>query len=95
MWMERRALAAAFDMEGGFNDVALLLMPGAQEAEVIAALDQILQPYGGWGAIPRALQLSNWSVENELKGLQGAGVAIPAVSLRWPRSCSTSFSAGS
>ncbi len=81
MWMERRALAAAFDMEGGFNDVALLLMPGAQEAEVIAALDQILQPYGGWGAIPRALQLSNWSVENELKGLQGAGVAIPAVFL--------------
>ena len=29
-WMERRALAAAFDMEGGFNDVALSLMPGAR-----------------------------------------------------------------
>lgn len=80
-WMERRALAAAFDMEGGFNDVALLLMPGAEEEAVIADLDELLRPYGGWGAIPRALQLSNWSVENELKGLEGAGVAIPAVFL--------------
>ena len=23
LWMERRALASAFDMEGGFNDVSL------------------------------------------------------------------------
>ena len=28
-WMERRALGAAFDMEGGFNDVSLQVMPGA------------------------------------------------------------------
>ena len=34
--MDGRALAAAFDMEGGFNDVALTLLPGASEAEVIA-----------------------------------------------------------
>lgn len=80
-WMERRALAAAFDMEGGFNDVALLLMPEVRPEAVIRELDELLQPYGGWGAIPRALQLSHWSVENELKGLQGAGIAIPMVFL--------------
>ncbi len=80
-WMERRALAAAFDMEGGFNDVALLLMPGARPEPVIQELDPLLEPYGGWGAIPRALQLSHWSVENELKGLQGAGIVIPMVFL--------------
>ncbi len=80
-WMERRALAAAFDMEGGFNDVALLLMPGTRPEAVIEDLDRLLRPYGGWGAIPRALQLSHWSVENELKGLQGAGVVIPMVFL--------------
>jgi putative ABC transport system permease protein len=56
-WMENRALAAVFDMEGGFNDVALKLMPGASTDEVIARLDAILQPYGGPGAQPRALQL--------------------------------------
>lgn len=80
-WMERRALAAAFDMEGGFNDVALLLMPGTRPEAVIDDLDQLLRPYGGWGAIPRALQLSHWSVDNELKGLQGAGIAVPVVFL--------------
>lgn len=80
-WMERRALAAAFDMEGGFNDVALMLMPGAQVEAVIDDLDVLLKPYGGWGAIPRALQLSHWSVENELQGLQGAGIVIPMVFL--------------
>ncbi len=80
-WMERRALASAFDMEGAFNDVALLLMPGAIEKDVISRLDDLLRPYGGWGAIPRDLQLSHWSVDNELKGLQSAGVAIPMVFL--------------
>ena len=35
-WMERRALASAFDMEGGFNDVALALSPGASVEAVIA-----------------------------------------------------------
>ncbi len=29
-WMDRRALAAAFDMEGGFNDVAVALAPGSR-----------------------------------------------------------------
>ena len=80
-WMERRALAAAFDMEGGFNDVALTLMPGTEPDAVIDDLDDLLRPYGGWGAIPRALQLSHWSVDNELKGLQGAGIVIPMVFL--------------
>ena len=80
-WMERRALAAAFDMEGGFNDVALLLMPEAQPEAVIQELDDLLRPYGGWGAIPRDLQLSHWSVEQELSGLQGAGLIIPLIFL--------------
>ncbi len=80
-WMERRALAAAFDMEGGFNDVTLLLMPGTQSEQVIQELDELLKPYGGWGAIPRDLQLSHWSIENELQGMQVAGVAVPLVFL--------------
>ena len=80
-WMGRRALAAAFDMEGGFNDVSLLLRPGAQEERVIQELDELLRPYGGWGAIPRDLQLSHWSVQNELNGIRVAGVIIPVVFL--------------
>jgi putative ABC transport system permease protein len=81
LWMDRRALATAFDMEGGFNDVALALSPGAQEASVIEALDRLLQPYGGFGAIPRALQISHWTIANELAQLRGMGLAIPLIFL--------------
>src|SRR5262249_39593471 len=49
LWMERRALASAFDMEGGFNDVALRLMPGASMPDVLADLDRTLEPWGGLG----------------------------------------------
>ena len=80
-WMERRALASAFDMEGGFNDVALALSPGASVEEVIARLDRLLEPYGGRGAIPRALQLSHWTLENELSQLQTFGFILPLIFL--------------
>jgi len=78
-WMERRALAAAFDLEGGFNDVSLSLMRGAQVDEVIDRLDRLLEPYGALGAIPRSLQLSHWSVDSELRGLEGAGLIVPVI----------------
>jgi putative ABC transport system permease protein len=81
VWMNKRALAAAFDMEGGFNDVALTLAPGASAGDVIERLDHLLEPYGGRGAIPRALQLSHWTVENELSQLQTFGFLLPLIFL--------------
>jgi putative ABC transport system permease protein len=80
-WMDRQALGAAFDMEGGFNDVVLRLAPGTSSEETIARLDRLLEPYGGLGAIPRALQLSHWTVENELAQLQSFGFMLPLVFL--------------
>jgi putative ABC transport system permease protein len=80
-WMDRQALGAAFDMEGGFNDVVLTLSPGIAADEIISQLDRILEPYGGLGAIPRALQLSHWTIENELAQLQSFGFLIPLVFL--------------
>ena len=80
-WMEEKALAAAFDMEGGFNDVVLDVAAGASEAEVISRLDRILEPYGGLGAIPRALQMSHWTVDNELAQLQSFGFMLPLIFL--------------
>ena len=80
-WMDKRALAAAFDMEGGFNDVTLAVAPGASTEEIISRLDRLLEPYGGLGAIPRALQLSHWTVENELAQLQSFGFLLPFIFL--------------
>jgi putative ABC transport system permease protein len=81
LWMEQRALASAFDMEGGFNDVALTLAAGASADEVMLRLDRLLEPYGGRGAIPRALQLSHWTLENELAQLQNFGFILPMIFL--------------
>jgi putative ABC transport system permease protein len=80
-WMEGRALAAAFNMEGAFNNVVLTLTHDASEPEVCARLDHLLAPYGGIGAIPRALQPSHWYLQNELNQLEGMGTVIPVVFL--------------
>ena len=77
LWMERKALAAAFDLEGSFNDVVLSLRPGASEEEVIARLDRLLAPYGGLGAVPRSLQTSHWYLSNELTQLRNVGNFLP------------------
>jgi putative ABC transport system permease protein len=81
VWMERRALASAFEMEGAFDDVALKLIPGASEAEVIAQVDRLLRPWGGLGAVPRRLQTSHWALDNELAQLQSFGFLVPAIFL--------------
>ncbi len=81
MWMNQRALAAAFDMEGGFNDVVLTLMRGAPEEEVIDRLDDLLAPFGGMGAIPRSLQPSHFYINNEMAGLETMGESIPIIFL--------------
>ena len=81
VWMERRALAAAYEMEGGFNDVVLRLARGASEPEVIARLNRLLEPWGGRGAIPRSLQTSHWYLENELAQLRSSGRVLPVVFL--------------
>ncbi|HEX7124597.1 MAG TPA: FtsX-like permease family protein [Thermodesulfobacteriota bacterium] len=81
LWMPRRALAAALDMDGAFNDVVLALAPGASEPGVIAELDRILAPYGGRGAVGRDRQPSAHILAQELEQLRTQGLAIPIVFL--------------
>ena len=54
MWMGRRALGQAYDMEGAFNDLAMSLQPGTDPQAVIDRVDALLKPYGGlgWAAMP-------------------------------------------
>jgi putative ABC transport system permease protein len=80
-WMGRRALASAFNMEGGFNDITLSVAKGASVPEVIVQLDRLIQPYGGRGAIPQSLQISAWTLENELTQLQSFGFFLPLIFL--------------
>ncbi len=80
-WMGRVALSSAFDMEGAFNDLLVKLSPGASADAVIDRIDELLRPYGGLGASPRSLQVSTWSINNELSQLQQIGYFIPFVFL--------------
>lgn len=80
-WMGRRALAAAFNMEGAFNDVTLDLAPGADEREVIERLDEIVKPFGSLGAHGRHDQISNRFLSDEIKQLQRMGTIIPSIFL--------------
>ena len=61
-------------------------MPGASEDEVIAALDRLLEPYGGLGAMPRPLQISHWTLDNELAQLRTSASSCPRSSWGWRRS---------
>ena len=81
LWMHRRVLGAAFEMEGAFNDVALRLQPGASEDEVLTRLDDILEPYGGLGAVGRDHQASNFYIEGELSQLEQFATVIPFIFL--------------
>ncbi len=81
MWMNRHALSAAFNLEGAFNDVAISLMQGAREEEVIRRLDSLLEPWGGLGAYGRDDQISNHFVSNEIAELQITSTVIPAIFL--------------
>lgn len=81
MWMNERELAAAYNMEGAFNDVTMTLEPGASTQEVLTRTDDILRPYGGVGAYARKDQLSNWFLANEFQQLETFGLLIPLIFL--------------
>jgi len=81
LWMCRSTLAAAYQLEGAFNDVSLLLQPGASEAAVRAAVDRLLVPYGGNGAVGRKYQVSNRILEGELGQLQALAGMVPMIFL--------------
>lgn len=81
LWMEYDALAAASNLQHAFNDVALILAPGASTSQVIERLDSMLAPYGSLGAYAREDQLSHHFLENELAQDRVTGTILPAIFL--------------
>jgi putative ABC transport system permease protein len=81
LWMEESALAAAFDMEGAFNNVILLLAPGASEQAVIDQLGRVLERYGGLGAYGRDQQVSHRFVSDEIYQQEMMATTMPPIFL--------------
>ena len=80
-WMNRRTLAALYDMEGAFNDLTLSLADGVNAEDVIDQLDEILDPYGNVGAYDRDEQASHRFLTMELEQLSAMATLIPAIFL--------------
>ena len=81
IWMEREALAAAFDMDGAFNDIAVTLLRHTTARAVIAEIDALLDRYGSTGAFLRQDQISNWFLSSEIDQLRTMATVIPAIFL--------------
>ncbi|MDQ2090106.1 ABC transporter permease [Marimonas arenosa] len=81
IWMRRAALAAAYDMKGGFNEALVALNRGANSASVEDALDLLLDEYGGTGAYGVALHGSNRFVSEEIRGLRISATVVPPIFL--------------
>lgn len=80
-WMSQRHLSAAVDMQSAVNDVTLTLERGANEQAVIEAVDKLLAPYGGTGAIGRAHHVSHRFLEDEIKQLTIMAWVAPTIFL--------------
>jgi putative ABC transport system permease protein len=81
MWMARKALGEAYDLDGAFNDLALSLRPGASADDVIDRVDALINPYGGLGAYAREDQRSHRFLNQELDQLGTLAKLFPAIFL--------------
>jgi putative ABC transport system permease protein len=81
IWMNYRAVAVAYNMDGAFNDICVDLSPGAPAAPVMADMDRILAPYGAAGAFMRKDQASASRLNDELRVLHALSFAYPVIFL--------------
>lgn len=80
-WMNERELAAAFELDGAFNNVLVDLAPGGEPRSVMAEVDRILQPYGGLIAYGRKDHPSASRLDDEIRILKSLSFAFPTVFL--------------
>jgi len=80
-WIDHDTLAAAYDMDGAFNQVAAKVAPGASERAVVEALARRLSPYGGRDVIGRSDQSSHQMLDNEIKEQRVLGTVLPTIFL--------------
>lgn len=81
LWMNRSAVEAAFGMTGAFNSLTVTLTPGYPSDSVIAALDEVLAPWGSLGAHDRDDLVSHRFLEEELAQLEAMARFLPVVFL--------------
>ncbi|HEU4602659.1 MAG TPA: FtsX-like permease family protein, partial [Steroidobacteraceae bacterium] len=79
VWMGRKALGRAFDLDGAFNDVVMRLASDADVHETMFAIDRMLARYGGRGAYGRDRMISAQFLADELSSLQTMASILPPI----------------
>lgn len=80
-WIGREALEAATDRTEAINTLTVKLQRGASEADVIRAIDRIIESFGGTGAYGRDDHPSHAFLQSELDQLEAMVQVIPPVFL--------------
>jgi len=81
LWMSQDVLGPAFNMKDAFNDVSISLSRGADEREVIARVDRLLDRFGCLGAYGHTDQISFRFLADELGELRAYGLILPTLFL--------------
>lgn len=79
VWINQTALEATYDMRSSFNSAVIETNPNINELEVIAKIDQKMDPFGGHGAYGREKQVSYFFVKEELNQLKTHALMIPVI----------------
>jgi putative ABC transport system permease protein len=80
-WMDEKALALSMGLSGAFNDAVFQLSASAVPADVKAAVDRLLDPYGGLGVVARERQPSNYFLDMKLAQIRSMTTFIPVLFL--------------
>jgi putative ABC transport system permease protein len=81
LWIARDVLAAISGFEGAFNEVVLELQAHANQEEVIARVDALLDPYGAPGAHGLDRQVSHYFLQQELEQVEALATFAPVIFL--------------
>lgn len=81
LWMSAETLEPALNMKGAFNSIAVSLLPGANEEDVISQMDRELDSYGTLGAYGRSEQVSHRFISDEISQNRITATVIPAIFL--------------
>ncbi|MDZ4403438.1 FtsX-like permease family protein [Prosthecobacter sp.] len=80
-WMNYRAIAVPYNLDGAFNDICVDLAPGTQAGPVMEEMDRLLADYGAQGAYTRSDHNSAQRLDDELRVVNALSVAYPVVFL--------------
>jgi putative ABC transport system permease protein len=81
LWMDGDALANAMGLAGEVNDIVLRVGGGADIADVTAAVDRLLEPYGGSGALTRDKQPSAHALDSKIEQYRSMSRFVPVLFL--------------